>query len=151
MAARQFTARKTTFPQNILTAIHSSFNHPPFHHITHLVRNWGAVPKDRAWLVLHQFTMSPLCVGLEKSERPWADVCNCTRQLSTPWPRGWLAAAPASCALCQMFPSDVFAPCGLLRPAPTGTAPARHSQLQAAPMFCWIISLGMFQLLGKVQ
>lgn len=70
LAARQFIARKTTLLQNILTAVCSSFNRPPFHRTTHLVRNRVAVPKGRAWLVLHQFTMSPLCVGLEKPERP---------------------------------------------------------------------------------
>lgn len=102
LAARQFTARKTTLPQNILAAVRSSFNHPPFHHIMHLVRNRVGVPKDRAWLVPHLFTVSPLCVGAEKPERP----CALSRSSRPLWaaqhPLAAGRARSCSCQLCSL-------------------------------------------------
>lgn len=132
LAARQFTARKTTLPQNILAAVRSSFNHPPFHHVMHLVRNRVGVPKDRAWLVPHLLPC-PRSVSVRRSRRGpalSAGVRARSGLLSTRWPLGGLAAAPASCALCRSSPPAVFAACGLLRPASAGRAAARRSRLQ---------------------
>lgn len=137
MAARQFTARKTTLPQNILAAVHSSFNQHPFHHIIHVVRNRVAVSKDRAWLVLHQFTMSPLCAGSEKPERPLCSELNFAAALGCSAPLAPGLARSCSCQLCSLPVVPVSCGCCLQAALP---CLYWHSQLQAAPMFCWIIS-----------
>lgn len=106
MAARQLSARKTTFPQNMLAVVHSSLNHLPFHHIIHLVRNGVAVPRNRAWLALHQFTTSPLC-WLEKPERSLCSKLKFVAALGCsaapgPW-AGWQLLLPAVlCASCAL-------------------------------------------------
>lgn len=86
---------------------------PTFHHLSHLITGcWAGLPKDRAWLVLHQLQGSLLC--FRRSQKGFLSP----RPLSSRWVLVPLAAGPSGRGSSSCAPPAVRA------------APPHHQQAQ---------------------
>lgn len=106
---------------------------PTFHHLIHPITGCRAgLPKDRAWLMLHQLQeLHQLCFG--RSQKGFLSPKTSQQQVGAHPPRCrtvWLRLfqlCSTSCAGCSSL-------------SPAGTAAAQLPRLQPALKFRWIIS-----------